>query len=69
MSTLLLTVNEAAERLQMSRRSLYRLIETDQLPTVRGFTPGAPIRIRVEDVDAFIARRTTPGTVTNLVAS
>jgi excisionase family DNA binding protein len=44
MSTPLLTVDEAAKRLDISRRSVYRLIETDQLHTV----------------DAFIAARTTP---------
>lgn len=60
MSNPLLTINEAADRLGMSRRSLYRLIETDQLPYVRGLTPGAPVRLRLEDIDQFIAERTTP---------
>lgn len=69
MSTPLLTVNEAADRLGMSRRSLYRLIDTDQLPHVRGLTPGAPVRIRPEDIDEYIVKRTTPGpVVTNSVA-
>ena len=56
----LLTVNEAAKRLGLSRRSVYRLIDTDQLPYVRGLTPAAPVRLRLEDIDAFIAARTTP---------
>ena len=60
MSTSLLTVNEAAARLGMSRRSIYRLIETDELPSVRGLTPGAPVRFRTEDLDAFVTARTTP---------
>ena len=69
MSTALLTVNEAAARLRMSRRSVYRLIDTDQLPHVRGLTPGAPVRLRPEDLDDFVAKRTTPGTVADSVAS
>ena len=62
MSTSLLTVNEAAARLGMSRRSVYRLVDTDELQTVRGLTPSAPVRFRAEDIEAFIAARTTPET-------
>lgn len=60
----LLTVNEAAARLGVSRRSLYRLIETEELPYVRGLTPGAPVRLRPEDLDDFVAKRTTPDALT-----
>ena len=60
MSTPLLTINEAAARLGLSRRSLYRLIETDQIAYVRGLSPAAPVRLRPEDIEAFIAERTTP---------
>ena len=62
----LLTIDEAAARLSVSRRSLYRLIEAGELPTVPSLTPAGPHRIRPEDIAAFIARRT--GTVVDIAS-
>jgi excisionase family DNA binding protein len=49
----LLTVVQAAQYLQISRSSLYRLIASGQLPTVR---IGRSRRVCREDLDAFIAQ-------------
>jgi hypothetical protein len=51
----LLTLPATANRLAISVRSLYRLIERDELTVIR-ILPDAP-RIRAADLDALIARR------------
>jgi excisionase family DNA binding protein len=48
----LLTIREACDRLKLSRASLYRLIQSGQLPTVR---IGRSRRVVNEDLDRFIA--------------
>jgi len=54
---LVVTVDQAAEMLATSRRTVWRLISTGDLPAVRirGST-----RIRIEAIDALIARGGTP---------
>jgi excisionase family DNA binding protein len=47
----LLTIREACDRLKLSRASLYRLIQSGRLPTVR---IGRSRRIVSEDLDRFI---------------
>lgn len=49
----MLTVDEAAESISFSRRSFYRAIAAGELQV---FKFGKMARIRVEDLDAFIAR-------------
>ena len=49
----LLTVNEVAFALAISRHSVYRLVRTGALPTVR---VGERIRFRPSDVDAYLER-------------
>jgi excisionase family DNA binding protein len=51
----LLTVPQACETLNISRMSLYRLMETGDLRRVK---IGRSVRIRVEDVLALIERET-----------
>jgi excisionase family DNA binding protein len=48
----LLTIREACDRLKLSRASLYRLIQSGQLPSVR---IGRSRRVVSEDLDRFIA--------------
>jgi excisionase family DNA binding protein len=47
-----LTVAEVAEQLRVSNMTVYRLVQSDQLPAVR---VGRSYRIREEDVDRYIA--------------
>lgn len=47
------TVEEAAELLSLSRAQVYRLIETETLPTV---TVGRARRITYAQLDAFVLR-------------
>ena len=49
----LLTLPEAAQRLRISRSSLYRLMDRQELPSVR---VGGRRLISVRMLDAFIAR-------------
>jgi excisionase family DNA binding protein len=55
--TALLTINEAAEELRVSRRTIYRYIEDGALPTVnigrKGFSRA---RIARKALDAFMRR-------------
>jgi excisionase family DNA binding protein len=48
----LLTIREACDRLKLSRASLYRLIQSGRLPSVR---IGRSRRVVSEDLDRFIA--------------
>ena len=55
--TALLTINEAAEELRVSRRTIYRYISDGALPTVNiGREKRSRSRIAREALDAFIER-------------
>lgn len=51
-----LTVAEVAEELRVSSMTVYRLIKSEQLPATR---VGKSLRIRVDDVERFLAGRYT----------
>ncbi len=50
-----LTVAEVAEALRVSTMTVYRLVNTGELPAMR---VGKNIRIRATDLDAFVAAGT-----------
>jgi len=55
------TLDEVAERLKVSRRSIGRLIESGALPAIRLSAQGGSVRITETDLQAFLeARRTAP---------
>lgn len=57
--TRLLTIPEVAEALAISRRSVYALISSGQLPVVDVATRGKPkSRVRADDLQTFIEKRT-----------
>jgi excisionase family DNA binding protein len=59
-----LSTREAAERLGVTLRSLYRFIDEGSLPAYRF---GRVIRLRAEEVDRFIEScRIQPGTLEHL---
>lgn len=59
-----LSTNEAATRLGVTTRTLYRFIDEGRLPAYR---MGRVIRIKASDVDDFIeACRIEPGSLANL---
>lgn len=58
MSTQLLKVTEAAERLGVGRDWVYRRIEAGELPVVELGDTRKNQRIRETDLDAFISART-----------
>jgi excisionase family DNA binding protein len=51
-----LTVAEVADELRVSSMTVYRLIKSEQLPATR---VGKSLRIRVDDVERFLAGRYT----------
>ncbi len=54
----LLTVEQACERLSISRRTFYRLLNADQLKTAKIFLPGntrGMRRVHVRDLERFAA--------------
>lgn len=51
-----LTVGEVAGTLRVSTMTVYRLINAGELPAVR---VGRSFRLREEDVDRYLAARTT----------
>lgn len=53
MTTQLLTINRAAEKLSVSRSSLYKLVARGDLRIIK---IGKAARIADADIDAFIAR-------------
>ena len=53
----LLTVNELAQHLGISRWTVYRLVRSHELPAVR---VGERIRFRPADVDAYLERGAGP---------
>lgn len=61
MSTQLLTIPQAAERLGISPNTVYKMIACGDLRAVDMAVPGAKApktRIRLEDLEAFIEART-----------
>lgn len=60
----LLSVNEAAQFLGVSRRQVYRLLELCDLPAVR---VGERIRFRPADLDAYLERNLLDAKVTSHV--
>lgn len=53
----LLTINDVAELLAISRDSVYRLVRAGKLPSLR---VGARIRFRATEVDAYLERHRAP---------
>jgi excisionase family DNA binding protein len=51
-----LTVSEVARQLRVSNMTVYRLINSGQLPAVR---IGKSFRLREEDIDRYLAERFT----------
>ena len=61
-----LSTREAAEQLGITTRTLYRLIDSGQLPAYKF---GRVIRLKEREVEAFVeAARITPGELTHLYA-
>ncbi len=59
-----LSTGEAAARLGVNRRTLYRFIDGGELPA---YKMGRVIRLRENEVDAFLeTRRIQPGDLANL---
>lgn len=59
-----LSTQEAARRLGITTRTLYRFVDEGSLPA---YKMGRVFRLKREDVDAFIERsRVTPGTLEHL---
>jgi excisionase family DNA binding protein len=59
-----LSTQDAARRLGITTRTLYRFIDQGDLP---GYRMGRVIRVKAADVDAFIeASRIQPGTLEHL---
>lgn len=52
----LLTVNEVADLLRVSRMTVYRLIKEGQMPALR---VGRNYRLREDDVDEYLSQRYT----------
>ena len=59
-AALLLKTREAAKALSLSERMVWQLTNSGELPSVR---IGRALRIAVEDLEAFIARRRRTGGV------
>ena len=53
-----LTVDDAAQRLGVGKRSVYRLIANGDLRVVNVAVSGTRIRVREDDLAAFIDKRT-----------
>lgn len=61
-----LSTREAAGELGITTRTLYRLIDSDEIPAYKF---GRVIRLKAEEVEAFIERsRITPGDLEHLYA-
>jgi excisionase family DNA binding protein len=56
--TKLLKINDVASTLNISRSLAYFIVETGELPAVR---IGRSVRIKSEDLRAFIEKNTTSG--------
>ena len=55
-ASVFVTVGEVARQLRVSNMTVYRLINAGELPAVR---IGRSYRLRVDDVDAYLAARYT----------
>ena len=65
-STVWLSTREAAGELGITTRTLYRLIDSGQVPAYKF---GRVIRLKADEVDAFIERsRIAPGELEHLYA-
>lgn len=51
-----LSVREVAERFSISKMSIYRLIEADEIPVLR---IGKSLRIRTADLEDYVSSHTT----------
>jgi excisionase family DNA binding protein len=61
-----LGTRQAAERIGVTQRTLYRFIDDGKLPAYKF---GRVIRVKIDDVDLFIdASRIQPGELSHLVA-
>lgn len=59
-----LSTGDAAERLGINTRTLYRLIDSGEMPAYKF---GRVIRVQAKDVDAFIESvRVEPGSLSHL---
>lgn len=59
-----LSTGDAAERLGINTRTLYRFIDTGEIPAYKF---GRVFRVKAEDVEAFIEKsRVQPGTLEHL---
>ena len=62
-----LSTGDAAERLGINTRTLYRFIDNGEIPAYKF---GRVLRVKAADVDAFIERsRVQPGTLEHLYTS
>jgi len=50
----LLRISEAAERLNVSRASLYRWVMEGRIPAVRLGGPGSPLRIPADELGSWL---------------
>ena len=57
----LLTVRELAERLRVSLATTYQLLKQGKIPPIRVGARGGGLRVRVSDVEQFLAAMTQPG--------
>jgi excisionase family DNA binding protein len=62
--TELLTLSEAADRLHIGKTRLWELTARGQIPTVR-LPGGRIVRVRSEDLAAFVAAHTEGGPAAN----
>jgi excisionase family DNA binding protein len=58
----LLRVDEVADRLRLSRQSVYRKIERHDLPALRLGEGTTSLRISEDELEAWLARNRTGGT-------
>ncbi|MGE0758371.1 MAG: helix-turn-helix domain-containing protein [Pirellulaceae bacterium] len=57
-SSTLLTVRELAERLRVSLATAYALLKQGKIPPIRVGARGGGLRVRVSDVERFLAAMT-----------
>ncbi len=58
---LLLTVDEVASTLRLSRQSIYRLIDAHVLPAHRVGTGFGSLRVNAAELDAYLDKHRTGG--------
>ena len=64
----LLTVRELAERLRVSLATAYQLLKQGKLPSMRVGARGGGLRVRVSDVEQFLAATTQQPTFAEAAA-